>query len=239
MIESFVTQNMIVRGETAIAEYLRTGQSDYTKIINESWTDIMRDIINKNLDIKLLCNRLVLQLAVTKTATFDGAISTEDFANRMRLVLVVTALTGTVGFKLQGTDDDGVTYTDCTLITDADISGVSVSLTSPAGIATSSYIIKNQFTKYRLIISSAPTTVTYSAYLIEDIYTELHLRRTRALIYRTLISATPEYREKYDMYLQDYDKLLEIGRMPYDVDESGVISEDEGVRVSSNITFRA
>jgi len=236
MIESFATQNMIVRGETAIADYLRSGQSDYTKLLNEGWAEVMRDLINKNLDIKLLCNRLVLQGAVTKTATFDGAISGEDFANRMRLVINATAITGTAVFTLQGTADAGTTYEDIIVINDSDSSDSAITITD-TGIK--SYILMKQFDKYRLRITTAPTTVTYSSFMIEDIYTELHLRKTRENIYRSLISArNDDYDYKRSLYADSYNRLLSEGKMPYDVDESGAITEDEGVRVSSNIVFR-
>ena len=239
MIESFVTQNMIARGETAVADYLRTGQTDYTKLLNESWTEVMRDLINRNFDIKLLCNRLVLQDAVTKTDVFDGAITDEDFANRMRLVITVTNMTdpGIAVFTLQGTDDEGVTYSDVVVINDTDSSDSAITITA---IGVTSYILMKQYNKYRLKLTTSPATITYSSFMIEDIYTELHLRKTRENIYRSLISAqNDDYDYKRGIYEMSYNKLLEIGKMPYDVDESGTIEEDEGSRVSSNIVFRA
>jgi hypothetical protein len=40
---------MITRGETAIAQYLITGQSDYGDIRKEAFTDLQLDLINREM----------------------------------------------------------------------------------------------------------------------------------------------------------------------------------------------
>jgi len=236
MIESFLTQNMIIRGETAIADYLRTGQSDYGDIRKEAFTDLQMDLINRGYELRKLCKRLyVEETSLTKTAAYTGAVSDEDYAQRMRLVLPVTVITGTGVFTLEGTDDDGANYTAVSLISDDETQGTTVSITSAA---TYSYLLTALYKKYRLKVISIGTTVTYTAYLIEEVYTHIHTERTRANIYRSLISASPEYTEKYNMYMDNYNRLITEGVKIIDVGDDEQISEDEGKQEPLNIIFR-
>ena len=236
MIESYLTQNMITRGETAIAQYLITGQSDYGDIRKEAFTDLQLDLINRGYELRRLCKRFYLEeTALTKTAAYTGAVSNEDFAQRMRLVIPVTAITGTGVFTLEGTDDDGTTYTAISLISDDETQGTTVSITSAA---TYSYLITALYKKYRLKVISIGTTVTYTAYMVEEVYTHIHRDRTRAKIYQSLISASPEYTEKYNMYMESYNRLITEGVKIVDVGDDGDISEDEGKQEPLKIIFR-
>lgn len=236
MIESYLTQNMITRGETAIADYLRTGQSDYGDIRKEAFTDLQMDLINRGYELRKLCKRLYIEeTALTKTAAYTGAVSDEDFAQRMRLVIKVTAITETGVFTLEGTDDNGTNYTAISLIADDETQGTTQSITTAT---THSFLITSLYKKYRLKVISIGTTVTYTAYMIEELYTHIHRERTRANIYRTLISASPEYTEKYNMYMESYNRLITEGVKIVDVGDDEEISEDEGKQEPLNIIFR-
>ena len=59
MIESFLTQNMVTRGETSIADYLETGQSDFSDIWKESY--------------------ITLYLNLTATATYSFYLEFDQF----------------------------------------------------------------------------------------------------------------------------------------------------------------
>ena len=188
MVESFVTQNLLTRGETSIADYLETGQSNYANLWKESFADLLLDLDAKGLKIKQLCERLSLQTSVTKTAAFSGSISSEDFAQRMRLVIPVSVLTGNAIFTLQGTDDSGTTWADIEMIADDGTSATTHTISAVAiGDDANSYFFTRLYTKYRLKLISIGTTVTYIGYLIEEVYTSLHRDRTRANIYRSII----------------------------------------------------
>ena len=236
MIESFLTQNMIIRGETAIADYLRTGQSDYGDIRKEAFADLQMDLINRGYALRRLCKRLYIEeTALTKTAAYTGALSDEDFAQRMRLVISVTDKTGTGGFTLQGTDDEGTNYTDISLISDDETQGTTVIITTTG---TYSYLLTSLYKKYRLKVISAGTTVTYTSYMIEEVYTHIHREKTRANIYRSLISSSPEYTDKMNLYLNEYNRLLIEGVKIIDVGDDGDISEGEADQQPLNIIFR-
>ena len=239
MIESFLTQNLIVRGETAIADYLRTGQSDFSNIWKEAFTDVLIDFDTMGLKIRQLCERLSLQTSVTKTAAFNGAISKQDYAQRMRLVIPVSAITGNAVFTLQGTDDDGLNYTAVQLVSDDGTAGTTQTISATAtGNSANSFLITRLYEKYRLQLISIGTTVTYSAYMIEDIYTTLHRYKTIANIYRSLMASVgDEYEGKWKEYELLYNTLLSKGRFRVDYSDDSEISEAEGEKHFANIRF--
>src|SRR3972149_3882450 len=139
MIESYVTQNMITRGETALGDYLRSSQTDFGNVWREAFSDLMTDLINRNVEIRRLCKRFYLEsTALTKTAPYDGVISDEDFGQRLRLVIPITAITGTGVFTLQGTDDEGVNYFDISMVSDSGASSVTMSVTEDSTYSFSS-----------------------------------------------------------------------------------------------------
>ena len=226
MIETYLTQNMITRGETSAGDYLRSGQTDYTLIMMESWTELMRDLIDKRTDPRKLCKRLALQASATKTAAFNGALSDEDFAKRMRLVIVASTLTGTAVFTLQGSNDNGTNYYDIKLVNDAGSEETAVSITDTE--ATYSYLLSDMYKKYRLQLISIGTTVTYSAYMIEDIFTYLHLLKSRENIYRSLVSEQgDDYDYKRGIYENKYNVKIAEADMSIDMDEDDEITEGE------------
>ena len=239
MVESFVTQNMIVRGETAIADYLETSQSDYGNIWKESFADLLLDLDSMDLDTRKLCERLSLQTSVTKTAAFNGTISSEDYAHRMRLVIPVSAITGDAVFTLQGSNDSGTTWTVIEMVADGGTSATTHTISTAAtGDDANSYSITRLYKMYRLQLISIGTTVTYTGYMIEELYTALHRDKTRANIYRSLRMTEGDiWQERWESYEMMYNKRLAEGRFRVDYTDDGEISKTEGEKVISNIRF--
>jgi hypothetical protein len=239
MVESFVTQNMVARGETAIGDYLETGQSDYSNIWKEAFADLLLDLDAMDLDTRQLCERLSLQTSVTKTAAFNGTISSEDYAHRMRLVIPVSAITGNAVFTLQGSDDSGSTWAAIQMVADGGTSATTHTISAAAtGDSANSYSITRLYKMYRLQLISIGTTVTYTGYMIEEVYTALHRDKTRANIYRSLKMAEGDiWEDKWASYELMYNKRLAEGRLRVDYTDDNAISEREGDRVISNIRF--
>ena len=226
MIESYLTSEMVVQGEPALDDYLRSTQTDFDDIKQESFGDLLKDLIDQNLKLKKLCTPLSLNTSVTKTAAFNSTLSDEDFAQRLRLVIKVTAITGDAVFTLQGTDDAGVNYTSISIV-DNDVSSATSHTISAIG--TYSYSLTNLYDKYRLQLISIGTTITYSAYLIEEAYTTMHREKTRMKIFGSLIANGGDvWESKYKYYEQSYLGMIATTKFTYDSDESGDIGEDEG-----------
>ena len=239
MVESFLTANMVSRGETAIEDYLQTGQSNYANIRKESFADLLLDLDAANLDTRQLCERLSLQTSVTQTAALNGAKSKEDFAHRMRLVVPVSAITGDAIFTLQGTDDGGANYVDIEMVADDGTSGTTHTISTAAiGDDANSYLTTRLYKNYRLQLISIGTTVTYTGYMIEEIYTVLHRDKTRANIYRSLKATEDDiWNNKSDSYELMYRDRLATGRLRVDYTDDQEISRTEGEKVISNIRF--
>ena len=241
MVESFVTQNLLVRSETAIGDYLETGQSNYANLWKEAFGDLLLDLDAMGLKIRQLCERLSLQISVTKTAAFNGSMSDEDFAQRMRLVIPVSAITGNAVFTLQGTDDGGTTWADIEMVSDDGSSGTTKTIdTEAVGDDANSYFFTRLYKKYRLQLISITSSksVTYTGYLIEEIYTSLHRDRTRANIYRSLMATEGDiWTGKFEEYEIKYNKRLDDGRLRLDYTDDEEISEEEGESPTNTVRF--
>ncbi len=241
MIESYLTEELLTKGEEAISNYLATGQTTYVDLRQEAFNDILLDFDSMGLTITQLCEQLPLQTSVTKTAAFNGTITDEDFAQRMRLVIPVSALSGTAPtFTLQGTDDGGTTYFDIELISDSNTADPVVTISTAAvGDDANSYFFTRLYKKYRLQLISIGTSVTYTGYMIEDVYTALHREKTRAIIYRSLMSTEGDiWLLKFQQYEDMYQKRLTEGRFRVDYSDDNKISEAEGSRLITNVVFR-
>ncbi len=239
MIESYLTEELLTKGETAISDYLRTSQTDFKDLRQEAFSDMLLDFDAMGLTIHQLCERLILQDTFTtgKSAAFSGTITDEDFAQRMRLVIPVSTVTSAV-FTLQGTDDNGTNYNDIELISDDNSAATTVTISSIAiGDDANSYLITRLYKQYRLKLISA-TSVIYTAYMIEDVYTALHRDKTRAFVYRTLMSTEGDiWLEKKTEYDNSYKERLASGRFRVDYTDDSKISKVEGEKIISNIRF--
>ncbi len=226
MIESFLTHEMVCKGEPSLDDYLRRDQIDFSEIISETLGDMIQDLIDHNYEVRKLCKQLSLQSSVTKTAAFEGTITDYDYAQRTWLVINSTAQTGNAVFKLKGSDDDGTTYT--TILTK--------SITKAGKY---NYQFFDIYKKYKLDLISIGTTITYSSYLLENIYTRMHRELTRAKIYESLKAEEDDmYGGKYQEYMDRYKSLVNDSRLYYDEDDSGQITLPEQEENSHDVVFR-
>lgn len=245
MIESYLTEEYLTKGETAIADYLRTGQSNYKDLRQEAFSDMLLDFDSTGLPITQLCERLSLQTLVEKTAAFTGALSDRDYAQRMRLVIPKSSLNTGV-YTLQGSDDEGSNFADIELISDDNTAATTVTIGSTAAVGddANSYLTTRLYKKYRLklvsvVVDGSNPTVDYEAYMIEDVYTALHRDKTRAIVYRTLESTEGDiWIIKAEQYENLYKDRLATGRFRVDYTDDSIISRAEGMKLSTNIVFR-
>jgi hypothetical protein len=235
MIKSFLTHSQVIQGEPALDDYLRSDQINFDDIRIEAFSDMLKELIDQNLDMKLMCLPLVLQESATKTAAFTGEDSDIDYAQRTRLELKVTALTGDAVFSIEGTNDNE-TYETIDVISGSSISdSMAVTITG-----TTNYILTGVYKYYRLNLLSIGTTVTYSANLYENTYSIIHRELTRKKIYGSLMAQQGDvWAGKYLYYRDIYDSLLKTSKFYYDSDDDGDYSEYESERnLNVNVVFR-
>lgn len=232
MIESLLTNEILLAGEPMLISHYKTGQTNYNDIIAEAKRVMVQDIINQKYILRKLCKKLVLESSVTKTANFTGTQSDEDYAQRTRLVIIVssvTAATGTATFTLKGSNtEDG-----------AESSYTTITTLSTTAAATYSVTFADLYKFYRVDLAlGTATSITYQAYLVEEIYTLLHLYLSRAKIFNQLAGKGEEYTRKTDLYMAMYHDLLENGLMIYDEDDDESISSSESEDDTRQVSFR-
>lgn len=214
MIETYLTHDDIIAGEPALDEYLRSNQIDFNPVKDEAFRELLTDFKARDLSIRKLCKRLIVEDSGTKTVAFTGTTSAVDNVERLRLNISVTAITGNAFFTFQGTNDE-VTYYDLFNLT-----------ISKKGLYH--YLLTEVYESYRLNLISIGTTITYSAYMNETIYDLLHLYKTRYMIYRSLMATQGDiWQGKFEQYLAMYTDLLNTGRFIYDSDDDESIDTDE------------
>lgn len=232
MIESYLTTTDINNREPDLINYYPNGETDWSDALADAWEEVTQDIRDMGWNVRKLCKRYSLQTSVIKTAAFTGAVtSAEDYLQRLRLVVNVTAIatvrTGaSVTFKLEGTNDDGVTYETVN-------SSISVTTTGNTTV-----VFTNCYKKYRLSVTAfiTITTITYSAYLVETSFERIHLYKTLEIIYRLLNRLNGDvYSEKEDKYTKMYEDKLNNTRFAYDEDDDEEINESESEENNQDI----
>lgn len=227
MIELLVTSDDVNKRDRYIDEYYETGQNDWSNELLEARKILIRDLKNRDLEIRRLGKQLSLQSEVTKTSTFVGSISGVDRIERLRLVVDVISLSGSFTFALYGTNNDGADYTLVdTLTIDEN--------------KTASKVIDNPFKKYRLDILTAGNSITYSAYMYETTFDDLLVYKALSIAYYDLYNGSDNslFKEKSEYYDMMYVDLLNVTNLPYDEDDSGAIDTDEEETKTNRVVFR-
>lgn len=233
MLKTFVEYGDIIKSEPALDEYIQGGGIQFDDVKDEAFKEMLIDFKNRGYTLRNLCTPLVLQASTTKTSAFDGLQSDIDKIERLRLVIIVTALTGNAIFSLEG-----IKYEDTNENYDVnDYTEIQkYTITQPG---TYNYLIDSTYEYYRLRLLQIGTTVTYSSYMQETIFDTLHIYKIRAMIYRDLWATQGDlYQGKYNEYAEAYDKLINESVFFTDLDESGSIETDESQQDSRRVTFK-
>lgn len=231
MIESQLINAMVLASEPMLANHYKTGVVSYDDMITESRKIMIQDVINQKYEVRKLCKRLSLQASVTKTAAFTGSQSTRDYAQRTRLIVVISSVTASIGtatLTLKGSNTVNGAESTYTTVTSLAINSATT--------YTGTFIDLYKYYRLDLTLGTA-TSITYSAYLIEEIYTILHLYLTRALVFNQLAGKGEEFTRKHDLYMEKYYALLETGLKIYDEDDDDLIEDAESEDSGTEIRF--
>ncbi len=226
MLSSFVNTKYLTDLDPTIGDYIRTddsvdgsGKLDASTYITKAFSQLMSDIVDRGKEVRLLCKKLALDTSVTKTAAYTGTKSEIDYAQRFRLVVDVTSVTGAASFTLQGTNDSSAeTWTNI----------ISLSVANGA-TGNSTSLFTDSYKYYRLNLDSIGTSITYTAYLIEDHYEKPHAYYTLYLLFNRLRNMRSDdvFADKSSEYLNMYHQKVDSMRMYYDINDSGSITSDE------------
>jgi hypothetical protein len=227
MLKTYLTHEDIINEDRTLQKWLSDDQLDFDLEIRNAYPDMIKDLRHrKDLNLRLLNIRLVLETDQEQAGAFDGTVSSEDKINRSRLLLTIKTLVGDGSFKLLGSDNAEADIADW-IEAKSDIIFVSE-------IGEYSINFYDYYKFYRLQKTST-TNAKYSVDMTETIYDFLHLYKTVERIYRQLNKLNDDaFSVKQELYKDKYEELLINGRFYYDKDESGDYDSDE-LRTDSNI----
>jgi hypothetical protein len=133
-------------------------------------------------------------------------------------VVNATAITGTWAFTVQGSNDN-ITFEDASSLTADTVSE-----------QTTTFPSQYKYWRYKLDQTSAGGTdsVTFSAYLVEDVWDRLIIYKTFELIFSDFRKAQ---NDSWDLlvqsYLRKYESELNAIKFLYDSDDSGAVTDGE------------
>jgi hypothetical protein len=224
MIESHLTYTEAIKPEPSLDDYLRSDEIDLSDILSESFSEMCADIKDRGNELRRLCIRLALQSSTTQTAAYDSQKTTQDYAQRNRVVIKVTAITGNAVFTIQGTNDSSSeTWTD-------------IETQTITAIGTTTFLINEYYKFYRLRLISIGNTITYSAYMLESTYEYIQRLKFLAMAFEKLSykAGDDNFQIKSDKYREMYQKKIDSTRFYYDEDDDNDIREEE-VFVTTNL----
>ena len=227
MLRSFITDETLKVFHPNLARQIWTSQSDYSEQIAEAFHILLTDVNNQGLNPRLMMvpfdllssgTTANLVTTVTKAADTTGT-GIEGDRNYKRLVFNAISITGTWALNLQGSNNNST------------FENVGASLTATSG-GEQSQLFSNQykFWRYKLdqITAGGTDSITFSTYLIEDIWDNLIIYKAFELIFSDFRKAQ---NDSWDMLVQSYDRKYqnELASLKYlyDSNDTGVVDDDE------------
>jgi len=210
MIKNYIKDADLLAHEPAFNIDKHEGQAGYESIIQQSYKCVLDDVKKKNWELKQLCIPLILQDTVTNAVATEGAISTEDVAERLRLV--VEADGGE--YILKGSNDK-LTFTDI----------LTVEKASDGEVYTE--ILPDVYKYYRFDKTDAVST-TYKAFLVETTFDHAILYHSLYLASKSLAGVNDDiWDAKAVFYIDKYKNEMETIKPIMDTDESGTIEDTD------------
>ena len=205
MLRSYLTHAELIEREPQLSDYLRDDQINFNTIIDNAKSQLISEMKNRGKELRKLC--------ATFTLT-DATKSDEDEIERTRLFINVSAITDNATWVFEGTNDQS-SESWTTILNSIQASE----------LGEYTYTFDNTFKYYRLTKNG---TVTYTAYLVERSFEQVHLYLALSLVYKSLENLTGDmYGNKAQFYMDLYFDSLETIVYSYDENLDGSVNEDE------------
>lgn len=228
MLRSFITDEDLKKYHPNLKRQLWTSQSDYSEQIAEALHIVLTDLNNRQVNPRLLMipfdllsngttANFATSITLTNSATGTGIqAGTYGDRNYRRLVFNDTNISGTWAITLQGSNDNRTFQNAGASLTATDIGEQSV-------------IFSNQYKYYRYLMDEvANGSISFSAYLVEDIWDKLVIYKTFELIFQDFMKAQ---NDQFDIlahsYQTRYESELSAVKYLYDSDDNGAITDGE------------
>lgn len=211
MLKNYINETYIKGKVPELANYLWTGETDYSKQKLSAEQIVMADL--SDYQVRLLRPELYLE-----TSLPSGQVA--DIGNRNRCVIICTAVTGTATIEVFGANETTDTFVSA---------GVSDSLAEGAN----TFLLTDFYKYYKYTLTG--TATLDSVYLVES--ANYDLIYAYKWLYLILKDAMVEKDDVYDTRAKDFDAMynarLQSFKPFYDRDEDGDIVDGE--QVSNNI----
>ena len=247
MIKNFIVDNDLEAYYPDFVNYRRGGQLDFSDTISKAFDVVIRDIINRGFNPRLMMIPIDLNRDADTTENYQHLVSRTVSANDSgyawegsgregRFVVNISSRTADTGwtFELQGSNeterpDDASTYWET-------LSTVSIAVN---GSGTTNYLFTDLHKWYRLkvTLASGVGSIAFTCGVYETAYDHLIVHKTMEIAFAqwtTRLSNQWEFR--YERARVDYEAALGSTRFAYDADEDGLTEDDSVKKVGGSIT---
>jgi hypothetical protein len=228
MIDTRVTYLDLLKYEPPIVrrgDPSSTYAVEYAQFITQAKEILVSDVKSMGYKLRLLCTPLNLTLD-TKSAI--------DNIERTRLIVDVTANSGSVTVTLRGTNDESNetwnTVDSFTVGTDL-IPGEGEDPDTPATGATGeqTFVFDSVYKYYEITQTPLTTgTITFTSYLVERSFDLPLIYLSLYLLFKSKSKiANDDYYNKAEQYRLLYENIMKSNFFSYDEDESGDVEANE------------
>jgi hypothetical protein len=228
MLRNYITETYLKGLFPELTKYLWTGETTYDKQKQLAEDLVSNDFVSKGYKLRQLRPQLDLRVSgTTATVATSETATDEDIANRLRVVVNVTYISGTATVNIQGTDVDDDSRVEADWV---DIP-VSITFATPATAITCTAVeeitgvLKKPFKYYRC---KSDGEIDYDCYLIEQIFDMFYAFKWLKLIMLNSMSMDNDQFDKKKEELDNmYSGLWASSFYYIDKDDSGDLDTSE------------
>lgn len=221
--QNHITEEDIKAYIPELSRLLWADEADYSRQKSEAEKFVLQDLLDRGYKGVNIMPELLLRQSGNIISTDEtGVISKEDFISRLRFVYNVNVFTsdGSKTLTLEGTNDKSAWET--------------VSIVNITGTGVSSVILSRQFRYYRVSASVAEGSIDYKAWLIETTFERLvSFKWLELILLDRYTEENDQYHLKMKYFKNEYDKLWNTIKIWSDINEDGIVGENESGKTSS------
>lgn len=221
--QNHITEEDIKAYIPELSRLLWADEADYKRQKNEAEKFVLQDLLDRGYKgVNIMPELILRQRGNIISADETGVISKEDFISRLRFVYNVNVFTsdGTKIITLEGTNDKSAWET--------------VSVLNITGTGGSSVIISSLYRYYRVSATVTGGSIDYKAWLIETTFERLiSFKWLELILLDRYAEENDQYHLKMKYFKNEYDKLWNTIKIWSDINEDGIVSENESGKTSS------
>lgn len=229
-LKNYVVDEDLKAFYPTISDGIWKTQSDYSTQIEKSYDRLINDLYNANIEPRLAMPHRDLKLAHTATVFTNPPTSTIETTsttgsayenkNYRRMVLNITAISGSNTVKLQGSNDSEASdYTNVSAASWQDVPDASITVDSTDEVGEHTVKFKKQYKWYRYV-STIGGSMNYSVELVDTLWDDVICYGALMLVFRDWVK---EVNDIWDIRSQqaERDYYATIKSLKYQYDHAG------------------